>query len=162
MNSENKVQQFIMGSSIWKKSQYWRALFLFIAFAFMSGCHVLSSDEAITPEITIEPSTILAGQEIQLTISSPEEFIMPFCGGITYVIEYKGSDGWEVYDGQYGPCNAMMRPEIHISKKHTIRLTIDEIGVYRFRSSFKFSREDTFKTLNSDEFFVTKAGFGLL
>jgi len=162
MNSENKVQQFIMGSSSWKESQYWRALILFIAFAFMSGCHIVSSDKTITPEITIEPSTILAGREIQLTISSPEEFIMPFCGGITYEIEYKGSDGWEVYDGQYGPCHARMLPETHPSKKHTIRLTIDEIGVYRFRSSFKFSREDTFKTLYSDEFFVGKAGIGLL
>jgi len=131
---------------------------LCITFAFMSGCHILSSDETITPEITVEPSTILAGQEIQLTISSPEEFIMPFCGGITYEIEYKGSDGWEVYDGQYGPCNAMMLPETHLSKTHMVLLTIDEPGVYRFRSRFKFSREDSFKTLYSDEFLVTKAG----
>ena len=135
---------------------------LCITFAFMSGCHIVSSDKTITPEITIEPSTILAGQEIKLTISSPEEFIMPYCGGITYEIEYKGSDGWEVYDGQYGPCNAMMLPETHPSKKHTIRLTIDEIGVYRFRSSFKFSREDTFKVLYSDEFSVTKSRVWLL
>ena len=106
----------------------------------------------------MEPSTILAGQEIQLTISSPEEFIMPFCGGITYVIEYKGSDGWEVYGVQYGACNQMMRPETHLSKKHMVLLTIDEPGVYRFRSRFKFSREDSFKTLYSDEFLVTKAG----
>ena len=123
---------------------------------FMSGCGVVSSDKAITPEITMEPSTILAGQEIQLTISSPEEFIMPFCGGITYEIEYKGSDGWEVYDGQYGPCNAMMLPETHLSKTHMVLLTIDEPGEYRFRSRFKFSREDTFKTLYSDEFIVAK------
>ena len=129
---------------------------LCITFAFMSGGHILSSDETITPEITMEPSTILAGQEIQLTISSPEEFIMPYCGGITYVIEYKGSDGWEVYGVQYGACNQMMRPETHLSKKHMVLLTIDEPGMYRFRSRFKFSREDSFKVLYSDEFIVAK------
>ncbi len=127
---------------------------------FMSGCGVVSSDKAITPEITMEPSTILAGQEIQLTISSPEEFIMPFCGGITYEIEYKISDGWEVYDGQHGPCTHDLRPETHLSKTHSVLLTIDEPGEYRFRSRYKFSREDTFKALYSDEFIVAK-GVGM-
>ena len=126
---------------------------LCITFVFMSGCHVANSDKTITPEITMEPFFILVGQEIQLIISSPEEFIMPYCGGITYEIEYKGPDSWEVYDGQYGPCNAMMLPETHLSKTHTVWLTIDEIGVYRFRSGFKFNREDTFKALYSDEFY---------
>ena len=135
---------------------------LCITFVFMSGCHIANSDKTITPEITMEPSLILVGQEIQLTISSLEEFIMPYCGGITYVIEYKGSDGWEVYGVQYGACNQMMRPETHLSKKHMVLLTIDEPGEYRFHSRFKFSREDSFKVLYSDEFSVTKSRVWLL
>jgi len=121
---------------------------------FMSGCYILSSDNTVTPEITIEPSAVMPGQDIIITISSPDEFIMPFCGGITYEIEYRGSDGWEVFKGQYGPCNHMMLPETHLSKSHTVLLTIDEPGVYRFRSRFKFEREDTFEVLYSDEFKV--------
>jgi hypothetical protein len=62
-------------------------LFFSIIFVFMSGCQILSSDKASSPDIIIKPSSILAGQEIEITISSTKEFIMPFCGGITYEIE---------------------------------------------------------------------------
>ena len=120
----------------------------------LSGCYILSSDDTITPEIKIEPPVVMAGQDIIITINSPDEFIMPFCGGITYEIEKNVSEGWEVSFGQYGPCNHLMLPETHLSKSHTVLLTIDEPGVYRFRSRFKFEREDTFEVLYSEEFKV--------
>ncbi len=131
---------------------------LCIVFVFMSGCYILSSDKTITPEIKMDPSPALVGHDITITISSPVEFIMPFCGGITYVIEKKESEGWEVFDRQIGPCNHMLLPETFPSRTHTVLFTIDEPGVYRFRSSFKFKRDEKFEVLYSHEFSVGKAG----
>jgi len=68
-------------------------LFCFVV-VLVSGCHILSSDKAPSPDITIEPSTIFEGQEIAISISSSREFIMPYCCGITYEIEKLKSEGW--------------------------------------------------------------------
>lgn len=133
-----------------------------ILFVFISGCDILGSFQTAAPEIRIEPSPIAVGQDITIAISSTEEFIMPFCGGITYVIEKRESDRWEVFDRQAGPCNAMMLPETWPSKSHTVVLTIDEPGTYRFISRYKFKREDIFEALSSDVFFVGEKGVGLL
>ena len=129
-------------------------LFFSMIFVFMSGCQILSSDKVSSPGIIIEPSSILAGQEFAITISSTREFIMPFCGGITYEIEKLDSENWIVFDGQYGPCNAMMKPETSISKSVTITYAINEEGVYRFVSAFKFDPDDEMKPLYSGQFEV--------
>ncbi len=162
MNSVNKLQASFAVPTIWNESQYWKALCLCILFVFISGCDLLGSYQTAAPEIRMEPSSVPVGQDITITISSTEEFIMPFCGGITYVIEKRVSDRWEFFDWQVGPCTADRLPETWPSKSHTVVLTIDEQGTYRFISSYKFKREDKFEALYSDEFFVGEKGVGLL
>lgn len=118
------------------------------------GCQLLSSDNKSSPEIKIQPASIIAGQEFVVTISNSEEFIMPYCGGIIYEVEKFESGNWEVFDSHIGFCNHMMKPETSISKSTSINLTIGEEGVYRFVSSFKFNSDDDMEPLYSDKFEV--------
>lgn len=120
----------------------------------MSGCQILSSDKTASPKICIKPLPILVGQEIEVEIKSSIEFIMPYCGGINYEIEKLEVGNWNVFDGEYGPCDTMMKPERSISKSTSINLTIEEEGVYRFVSSFKLNSDDDMEPLYSDKFEV--------
>ena len=79
---------------------------------------------------------------------------MPYCGGITYEIEKLESEIWTVYDGHYGPCNAMMKPETSISESIIIQYTVNEEGKYRFVSAFKFNSNDEMEPIYSDVFEV--------
>ncbi|AXJ02524.1 hypothetical protein CYPRO_3291 [Cyclonatronum proteinivorum] len=83
---------------------------------------------------------------------------MPYCGGITYEIEKLESENWVVIDGQYGPCNGMILPETSISESISINFIIDEVGVYRFVSSFKYNPKDEFKSIYSNNFEVASMG----
>lgn len=125
-----------------------------IAVVFLCGCQIMSSDETTSPAINIEPFPIQTGQEIEITISSSKEFIMPFCDGITYELEKLESESWIVFDGHYGPCNGMMKPETFISKSFSINYTINEEGIYRIVSAYKFDSDDEMKPLYSEEFEV--------
>jgi hypothetical protein len=127
-----------------------------IVLVFVCGCQILSADERTTPNIKIEPSPILTGQEFKLTISSSKEIIMPYCGGIPYVIEKLESDEWVVLQRQWSYCNGFILPEISISnlKPINIFLTIEEEGIFRFKSRFKLNSNDDWESLYSDNFEV--------
>ena len=102
-----------------------KLIIIFLAsVSFLGACQLLSSDNETSPEIKIEPSPVITGKEAKVSISHSKEFIMPYCGGITYEIEKLESKNWVVIDGQYGPCNGMMLPETYISESININFII--------------------------------------
>jgi hypothetical protein len=129
-------------------------LIFLVSVVLFGGCHILSSNDTAAPKMKIEPSPVMTDQLASMTLSSSREFIMRFCGGINYTIEKRESGNWERYFGQFGPCTTDKLPETHLSKSHTIYFTINEVGVYRIVSSYKFKREDAFEPLYSNEFEV--------
>jgi len=118
------------------------------------GCQLLNSDNKSSPEIKIQPASIIAGQEFVVTISNSEEFIMPYCSGIIYLVEKLESGNWEVFDSHFGFCNHSMKPERPISKSTSINLKIEEKGVFRFKSRFKLNSNDEWESLYSENFEV--------
>lgn len=124
-----------------------------LAVLFIGGCQLLSSDGVSSPVVTVEPAPAVAGEEILITISGSNEFIVSHCGGLFYEIEKLEDDDWSVFKRNSGACSGF-RSEMPVPKSIYVNLTIEEEGIYRFLSLYKFNSDDYFETIYSDEFEV--------
>lgn len=125
-----------------------------VAFVFMIGCQLLSADEATTPYVKVEPSPILAGQEFEIRVNVSKSIIMSFCGVFNYDIEKLESDEWVYFVGNYAPCQHLLAPQRSVSESIIFNRTIEEEGVYRFKSRYKFNNNDEWEPLYSDIFTI--------
>ena len=124
-----------------------------IIAVFLFGCSIIGNDSPTSPRISVAPSTIQVGQEIEISIRPTSETRIPYCSGFVYAIEKLESDEWQFFDADFKACSGLF-PDYLISRPITIKHTITEAGTFRFASSYRFNTDDVFKPLYSKNFSV--------